>query len=206
MILALDTCLDTFSVALVRGDACLAEVRAGRPRAHLTQLFPALEAVFRMAGAALEEVQAVAVTTGPGSFTGVRLGVLAARTLGQTRGLPLVGVDTLEALALNCPFNDVTVAVDARKSQIVWARYRTGAGRPVCLSPAQLVAASEFVAPEGVVLGNALARYPQAGGLEASQVQAWQVGRLGVWLLAEGRGCSWRELLPEYLRDADVAT
>ena len=203
MILALDTCLDTFSVAVTRGEECLAEMGGGRPKTHLTQLFPALQAVLAAAAVTLEELTAVAVTTGPGSFTGVRLGVLAARTLGQTRNLPLVAVDTLEALALHCPYQaEVTVAVDARKSQVIWARYRTGNARPETLTPAQL--SSDWRA-EGLVLGNALVRYPQPQarclGAWAAQVRATHVGRLGHWLLAEGRATDWRGLLPEYLRE-----
>lgn len=204
MILAIDTCLDTFSVALVAGEVCLAEVRGGKPKSHLTQIYPALQACLAAAGVGLENVTAVAVTTGPGSFTGVRLGVLVARTLGQTRGLPLVAVDTLEALALNAPWQDVTVAVDARKSQVVWARYRVGgSGRPVVLEAPRLVAASAFVVEDGVVLGNALVRYPQprARCLAGVQVQGAHVGRLGGLLPS----VTWRELLPEYLRDADIS-
>ena len=99
LLLALDTTGDTFSVALRKNSEDLFSYCGGTPRQHLTELFPVLERLLaELAEKSPEhaykprDIGAIAVTTGPGSFTGVRLGVLIARTLGQVLGAAAICV------------------------------------------------------------------------------------------------------------------
>ncbi len=212
--LGIDTSGETFSLALLRGERLLGEVTGGTPRQHLVQLFPALDGLCRQSGFKLKQLRGVAVTRGPGSFTGVRSGLLVARTLAQSLGCELLPVDTLEALACNALEGDSVVpALDARKGQICWARYQVRSGRPVLLEPAELSSPQEFFArlPAGArVLGSAchsyLAEFEQAGVARLPEpcwpVRAAQVARLAVLGLVSPVG--WQRARPEYVRPADV--
>ena len=99
MLLALDTSTDWASVAVYDGTAVLAEETWRAQRRHGDELFPAIERVLARTGARLPEVTAVAVATGPGSFTGLRVAIAAAQGIARGAGARLVGVSTLDALA-----------------------------------------------------------------------------------------------------------
>ncbi len=97
LVLALDCAISGLGVAVVRDDACLASLREeGRDQA--VRLFPAVSSVLRDAGVARSELSLIAVTIGPGSFTGVRVGLAAARGLALGLGVPLAGVSTTSVL------------------------------------------------------------------------------------------------------------
>jgi tRNA threonylcarbamoyladenosine biosynthesis protein TsaB len=100
IVLALDTTLDACSVAIVRGDAVLANLSERMQRGQAERLAPMVREAAALAGVAFSELDRVAVTTGPGSFTGVRVGLSFARALALALSKPSVGVSTLEALAL----------------------------------------------------------------------------------------------------------
>lgn len=98
MILGIDTSAAQCAVALVGGGQPVAE-RRPMERGHAEHLFPMIDEVLARAGAAYADIRLVAVCTGPGSFTGVRIGVAAARGLALGIGVPAVGVSRFEALA-----------------------------------------------------------------------------------------------------------
>lgn len=208
LVLGLDCTGDTFSVAVSRGTKCLAETSGMRARTHLTFLMPALLETCRRAGVELKNVDGVAVTVGPGAFTGVRLGILTARTLAQSLGLALAGVPTLEALALNLPEGSRGItAVDARRGEIYSAAYHVHPDRLEELAP------SAARTPEQVrelgdlpVLGNALARYrfERPLGERLWTIRGACVAELGRRRLERGRTSTWLELEPLYLRPPDV--
>lgn len=100
MILAIDTSTDQASVALVEGDALLAEVTWVAPGNHSRRLSGAIGYLLELAGAAQSDLSAIAVAIGPGSFSGVRVGLSAAKGLALGLGIPLVGVATLDVIAL----------------------------------------------------------------------------------------------------------
>lgn len=205
MILGLDTTLDTFSLALVSAEdeRTLAQWTGGQPRQHLTQLFQALQALLDVHHLKMENLTGIAVTTGPGSFTGVRLGVLVARTLGQVGDLPLYPVDATLALAANAPkVEKLAVSLDARKGEVFVRHFRDGLPE----GPGKLVKPGEWadeLQPGTWVLGSAAQRFGLPEHVVVcppgwSRVQAEWVARL------RGRQVTWRELDPEYLRAADV--
>lgn len=222
LLLALDTTGDTFSVALRKNSEDLFSYCGGTPRQHLTELFPTLERLMAELGPEHSykprDIGAIAVTTGPGSFTGVRLGVLIARTLGQVLDRPIIPVNALEALALAAgPQDTLVVGLDARKSEILGAVFQVGVGTLVWREPARLMSLPEWLEglpTDGAVVGNALARYGEdvaaarpalvLKGSEAGHVQAWAVARLGMQAWRQKMVTDWSHLNPEYIRPADV--
>src|SRR4051812_18694458 len=104
LVLAIDTAGPDCAVALARFDADRIEILARGAesigRGHAERLLPIIESVLSQAGCSFHDLDRVAVTVGPGSFTGVRVGIAAARGLALALNIPAVGVGTLDALAL----------------------------------------------------------------------------------------------------------
>jgi tRNA threonylcarbamoyladenosine biosynthesis protein TsaB len=119
MLVAIDTATDTASLALHDGSRVRIEHTWESARRHTVELLPALVAALNQVGLGAEHLSAVAVTRGPGSFTGLRVGLAVAKGLALARGLPLVGVSTL----------DVVVAAQGRDRRSLCAVLQAGRGR-----------------------------------------------------------------------------
>ncbi|MFN9926137.1 MAG: tRNA (adenosine(37)-N6)-threonylcarbamoyltransferase complex dimerization subunit type 1 TsaB [Phenylobacterium sp.] len=117
MILALDTCLGACSVALVSDGGILAHASEAMARGHQERLAPMVERVLAEAGVPPGVVTRVAVPVGPGSFTGLRVGIAFAKGFAQALGAETVGVGVLEALAAEAD-GLVCAAIDARRDQV----------------------------------------------------------------------------------------
>jgi tRNA threonylcarbamoyladenosine biosynthesis protein TsaB len=125
-ILALDTCVDACSVALVDGERTLAWISEPMQRGHQERLAPmASEALTRarLAPAALDRI---AVTVGPGSFTGLRVGLAFAKGLALALDRPCIGIGTLEALALGAGDGFVAACLDARRGRVYLQAFEAG--------------------------------------------------------------------------------
>jgi tRNA threonylcarbamoyladenosine biosynthesis protein TsaB len=216
--------LDTATPATVAGvlDAAgvVWEVRddpaPGDRPAHAARLLGAAEAALERAGVAWEQVDRLAVGLGPGSFTGLRIGIATARALAQARGLPAVGVSSLEALARGAAGpagSELVLAVlDARRGEAFAAAWRGGA--PVlpaaALSPEALGERVRALPGAPLAVGDGAVRF--RGPLEAAgalvppdedglhRLRAEHVCRLG----AEGTPTHRDALLPDYLREPDA--
>jgi tRNA threonylcarbamoyladenosine biosynthesis protein TsaB len=208
LLLALDTATPAVTVSLHDGTQVVAETTAHDPRRHGELLAPGIEAVLAQAGADRRDLTDVAVGTGPGPFTGLRVGLVTARTLALALGLGLHGVCTLDVLA-RAALDDGTpgleegfvVATDARRREVYWAAYDgkgTRTDGPHVDRPADV---REGGLP---VVGRGAELYPQALGLHVGPLDptAAALARLVVEGLA--RGVVFDELQPRYLRRPDV--
>ena len=117
--LAIDTCLGACSVAIVEGDHVLAAASEPMTRGHQERLAPMTEQVMRTAGVGFSAVDRIGVTVGPGSFTGLRVGLAFAKGLALALNRPCVGVGSLEALAAGLTQDGLRAAViDAGRGRV----------------------------------------------------------------------------------------
>lgn len=119
IILALDTCLEACQVAVCDGETPLAALSEPMGRGHQERLAPMVQAAMAEADVGFGALQRIAVTVGPGSFTGLRVGLAFAKGLALATGAPAFGVGVLEAMAASAPAQGfVAAAVDAKRGQI----------------------------------------------------------------------------------------
>lgn len=126
LLLAFDTATPAITVAVHDGERVVGRAGAEGAMAHGELLAPAIRAAMDEAGAAMSDLTDVAVGVGPGPFTGLRVGVVTALTLGETLRLGTHGVCTLDVLAagsLDRFEGEFVVATDARRKEVYWARY-----------------------------------------------------------------------------------
>ncbi len=162
MLLAFDTASPTVTVALHDGSDVVAEAVSDAAMRHGEQLMPLVEHVLGKVGAAPRDVSAVAVGVGPGPFTGLRVGLVTARTLGLALGVPVHGACSLDVLAAEAVgtgtvTSDFVVATDARRKEVYLASYDAAGRRiagPVVERPAQ-------VATDLPTVGEGASLYPE---------------------------------------------
>lgn len=125
-ILAIDSSGLIASAALATEDAVLAEYTTNYKKTHSQTLLPMIDEIVKMTETELSGIDAIAVTAGPGSFTGLRIGSATAKGLGQALDKPLIAVPTTEALAWNFCGSEAVICplMDARRSQVYTGLYR----------------------------------------------------------------------------------
>lgn len=145
-ILAVDSTAITASVALTEDDKLVAEMTLNNGNTHSQTLLPMVEALFRTCDVTADDIDLFAVSEGPGSFTGVRIGAATVKGLAFGRGKCCIGVSTLEALAYNlCGFVGIICPVmNARRSQVYTAIFRSDGERLERLSDDMAIAVSEL--------------------------------------------------------------
>ncbi|SDL10086.1 tRNA threonylcarbamoyl adenosine modification protein YeaZ [Nocardioides sp. YR527] len=162
MLLAFDTATPQVTVALHDGDDVVAEVVSDRTMKHGEQLAPLIADVLAEAGIVRQDLTAIAVGAGPGPFTGLRVGLVTARTLGFALEIPVYAACTLDVLAVEAVASGIGapffVATDARRKEVYLASYDPDGVRlegPVVARPAE-------VATSGPVVGEGALLYPDA--------------------------------------------
>ncbi|TMR18673.1 tRNA (adenosine(37)-N6)-threonylcarbamoyltransferase complex dimerization subunit type 1 TsaB [Nonomuraea turkmeniaca] len=124
LVLAFDTATPAVTAALHDGERVLAESTTIDARRHGELLVPTIERVLSEAGAALRDVTAIVAGSGPGPYTGLRVGLMTAQGLATTLGVPAYGICTLDAVAYGSGLSEsFLVATDARRKEVFWARY-----------------------------------------------------------------------------------
>ncbi len=128
IVLGLDTANGACSAAVVRDGAALAALSEPMTRGHQERLAPLVREVMAAAGVAFTDLDRIGVTVGPGSFTGLRVGLAFAKGLALALGKPCIGVGSLEALAASQPGPGLTAAViDAKRGQVYLQLFDGGA-------------------------------------------------------------------------------
>ncbi len=124
MILAIDTSGSIASIALGSKEGLVAEYHFAHDMDLLRRLTPAIERIISDAGITASDLSGIVTSLGPGSFTGLRIGVTAAKTLAWSMGIPLVGVSTLEAIARSCSYGGykyICAMIYSRVGEVYWA-------------------------------------------------------------------------------------
>lgn len=217
LILALDTSSKAESVALMRGEEVLCECCLRLSSHHSESILPAIENVLDYAGERIGNIDLFAVTLGPGSFTGLRIGVSTIKGLALATGKPAVGVSTLEALAFNVLPSDLIICpmLDARRNEVYTGTYRTGnSGRLEAIEQEQVTDPREFLlrqSEEMLFLGDgaqaygevikACSRAPSHFAPPHLQfIRASAVGILGAQRFHGGEALDLLGFTPRYLR------
>ncbi len=232
-ILAFDTATRATTVALSGvGDVIFTardDPKHGERPGHATRLLPLTAAVLRRAGIGWEGVDRIAVGIGPGTFTGLRIGIASARALARARGIPLVGVSTLQSLALAGPdagsvpagLDAVVAVIDARRGEVFAASWRLDEAQefdnalllPRAVAPELLTELIAPLGPTALAIGDGAIAFREV--LERSgafipdddsqlhRVTATNHCRLAVSLQASAAD----DVRPDYLRapDAEMA-
>ena len=130
VILGIDTSTSAIGVGLGRDGETLASAQRIDARGHSEHLAPLIVELLRDNGLVPRDLDAIAVGNGPGPFTGLRVGLVTAVTMGHALGIPVHGVCSLDVLAVQAgrPEGELLVATDARRKEVYWARYAVGAG------------------------------------------------------------------------------
>ncbi len=220
--LAIECATDTVSLALLQGEEVRAELYLGAGRHHAELLLPAMQKLLDLSGIAIEQVDLLACTNGPGSFTGVRMGVSTVKGIALASEKPIVGVSTLETLAMNAlPARGLVCALlDARREQVYAGVYRTGLdGFPEAVVPERLTDIAQLLAElpaDGVdFVGDGALRYhdrilgshtgrcvPDGNGFH--RLQASAVGLIGLRRYSRCGGVDPLTFSPKYLRVSEA--
>ena len=217
-ILALETSAKSVSAAVAENGVILAAAYQNNGLTHSRTLMPLVDSMLCNASLTLDDIDLIAVAHGPGSFTGLRIGVSAAKGLAWAKGLPCCGVSTLEAMARGVSDFDglIVCAMDARRNQVYNAVFAAEGGQLTRLTPDRAIALSQLAEElQGdprpkLVVGDGAALcsgFLSEAGIPCRMAPA-QLGMqnaVGVALAAEematrGETVSARDLVPVYLR------
>ena len=216
MILGLDTATPATVVAVLPDDGEPVELRhepgAGERPGHATQLLPLARRALEAVGATFADVRRIGVGVGPGTFTGLRIGVATARALAQATGAELAPVSTLAALAHAADDERAVLAVlDARRGEAFAAAYRGGEQlvAPAAVAPEELADLADPALAPWLAVGDGAVRFRDrlepAAEVPADSSALHRVSALAVCRLAEtARTVDRDALLPEYVRAPDA--
>lgn len=220
ILLTIQTASPAGSLALSDGERLLAEINLDVRKTPTEWLLPMIEDLLAKADLGKGDLDAVAVVRGPGSFTGLRVGLATAKGLSLAAGCPLLGVSSLQCLAMQLPFTSLPVCVmlDARKQEVYTATYTWRLGFPQSLVEERVIKPEELLSEisfETLFVGNgslvyrslivrqlnerahfapAFLNLPRAGAAAALALHEW----------SDGRTFSAEELMPAYLRPSEA--
>jgi tRNA threonylcarbamoyladenosine biosynthesis protein TsaB len=221
-VLGLDTSTSCASLGIIDDNAVVADYALHREETLSAGLVPAIHDLLAVARLDLNDIDGIAVSLGPGSFTGLRVGLSVVKGLALAVERPVAGIPTLDALACNLPFTPYLICplLDARKGEIYTALYKNGAGGHLeqltpyqALSPSALI---EGIPPqETVFLGNGveicrelitqrLAEKAFFAPLHLGFLRGSTVAELGRQRLARGERDDISSLVPIYVRPSDA--
>ncbi len=219
-ILALDTATQSCSVAIVDDESLLAELTRVNSKTHSRHLMDLINTVCRIADLKAEDMDGFAVTIGPGSFTGLRIGISAIKGLAFSFGKPVVGVSSLDALAWQCAQSAYLICplLDARKKEVYACRYRFNNnelkkdGTEKVASPAEAV---RGIREPSIFVGNAVQLYRENISAELGElahfaawgqhtIRASSIARLSMAGFYRQQTDDVALLIPQYIRKPDA--
>lgn len=223
MILAINTSTPQFGLALLEDNGTvLAEYYMAKEKGHFGSLMPALHFLFSKLKADPHDLKTVVTTIGPGSFTGLRVGISAAKGLSHGLGIPVIGIPSLEALASQIPFSDLPIApiLHSRKQEFFVARFTRDSHHqllrimedtavkthdlPSIFDSPCLFIGNDFEG-QHVVLKKALGPLANLAPPHCWHIRASAVGALGIKRFAANDVDDPQALDPIYLRPPDIS-
>ena len=222
-LLAVDTSTSTGGVAVLKEGRIVASLQVTTAKTHAKRLMSAIDTVLSMAEMDLKACHAFAVTVGPGSFTGLRIGVSAVKGLAFATGLPVTGVSSLDVLAFQFPWLSLGICpmLDARKGQVYTALYRwrpdgqwDQVAKPCAVDPkewlSQITHPCLFVGDGSAVYKSLiedtvgpLARFAPT---YLNTPRPSVVAHVGFEQIQRGDTCDVALLVPNYIRKSDAET
>lgn len=224
LLLSIDTATPSSSVALTSGirnrGQVLASLCLNSKITHSRRLLSLIDYLMRETGVDWDRIEALAVSMGPGSFTGLRIGMATAKGLAFAADKPMVGVSTLDGLASKCaPSQLICAVLDARKKEVYACFYRTGqdgltvpCGTPMVISPEKL---AEQINESVVFVGDAVSLYGNMwksilgdrahfAPAHMHEPSASAIGLIGKEMLEAGNVLNIAEATPLYVRASDA--
>ena len=211
--MAVETSTLAGGVALLDGERVIGEYLLDGRITHSERLMPAIDRLLRDAGWTAASLEGLAVAVGPGSFTGLRIGLSAVKGLAWALGIAVAAVPTLDAMAASLPFatHPVCPVLDARKNEVYCSLYRWDGATMrreweyLALAPASL--AARLTEPT-ILLGDGAhavpSRHVRVAPAHRRMPSAAAVGVLGLARFQAGQIVSARELSPFYLRPSEA--
>lgn len=205
-VLALDSALGGCVVAVINGALAFSRTLE-TSRDQAAKLMPMVQDVMGEADVSFDSLGLIVTTTGPGSFTGLRIGLSAARSLGLALSIPVQGVSTFDAMVQSCaPQGSSLVVLESKRADFYTQAYDAeykAVGAPVCLLSAD-------IPEDAVICGDGLPRLraetglPFTNGIERKLPDPVVLARLGLSLFTENGGTA-QKPEPFYMRGADVS-
>lgn len=231
LILGIETATTICSVGLATAERVLAEINFDIKHIHDQVLTEAVAQLFRLGNFSMPEVRAIAVSSGPGSFTGLRIGMSVAKGLAFTHNKPMIGVSTLlvqayAALAQAQAFASaharteclIVPLLSSRRNEIYAAEFESATPLPILKKEACVHKVADFaatLAPRSVLCGNGIAALQEAGGLdtlreqyiaplEHTRLSGGLVARVGQIKFLHGEMTTAEALEPHYVQDFET--
>lgn len=225
IVLSIDTCDSRGSVALLREDSVLGLIPHETKDEYSSWLLPAVNEALKRAGLTMKEVSGYAAAGGPGSFTGVRVGLTTVKAWAEAYGKPVAAVSRLEGIAAQVaePADYVAAFVDAQRGQVFGAVYRkegddlAAVGEEMVIAPGKFVEIAaqltngeriSWISPDGALFeveGPWNERKKRGESIErASPILAGYIGRIGMRRLQTGKATDALRLDANYVRRSDA--
>ena len=219
IILALDSTAEVSTVAVCDRERLLSEITVNTGNTHSATLLPAVEQALKMAEKTVNDVDVFACSTGPGSFTGVRIGAATVKGIAYGKNKPCVSVSTLEALAYNLADRDglICPVMNARRQQVYNAFFESRDGKLSRLCPDRAISIAEldeelsvkelpiYLCGDGYEITVDNLKHPIQSTPERLRAQsAYSVARVALKTYLAGGSGTDQELAPTYLRPSQA--
>ena len=226
-ILGIESAALVASVAILDEDITIAEYTTNFKKTHSETLLPMLDEIIKMTGIDCSELSAIAVSGGPGSFTGLRIGAACAKGLGLALDLPLIHVPTLDAMALNIYSSDAIIVpiMDARRNQVYTGIYKNDCNLEI-IKDSMAVAIDELFeilkdldnkkeTKKIIFLGDGVPVFREYidknleiahdfASANLNRQRASNIAMLGLKMFKEGKSLLSDDMRPEYLRKSQA--
>jgi tRNA threonylcarbamoyladenosine biosynthesis protein TsaB len=219
-LLTIDTSSPAGSVAVSRGEVLLGEILLNTPSNHTDRLLMSLGQLLRDVDMELAAIDAFGVVLGPGSFTGLRVGVATVKGLALATGKPVIGISSLQALAVQipCPRYPLCALLDARKKEVYAGLYQWESGLPSLVGKERVLPPEtllEELAGDVLFVGNGAAAYRtliirrlgQRAHFAPWSLDIPRASAVAALVLAEwrnGRSQSAGQIQPRYIRPSEA--